>query len=173
MNNFLLILLLPFVNLFSTPENMANQTTTFIIVRHAEKDGQGKDPNLSADGKARAEELRHMLVDVPVHAIYSTAYNRTRQTVAPLAAQRGITIAEYNAVKPAKQLADEWLTAHSGKTVVVCGHSNTVPELVNALGKNATAITIDEPHFDNIFIVTCPETDAPSVVQLKYGKATP
>ena len=147
-------------------------TTTFIIVRHAEKDGTGNDPGLSADGKARAEELRRTLAEVPVHAIYSTPYQRTRQTVTPLAAEKGIAITEYAAAKPAGQFAEELFSAYRGKTVLICGHSNTVPEIVRTLGKTDQPITIDEPHFDNIFIVTCTENAAPGVLRLKFGKSS-
>jgi len=169
MNNLILILLFSFVNLIPN-ENMTD-ATTFIIVRHAEKDGMGSDPGLSTDGKVRAEELRRMLTEVPVHAIYSTAYNRTRQTVQPLASEKGIGITEYPAAKPAGKLAEELLSAYRGKTVVICGHSNTVPEIVKAIGKTSQPIIIDEPHFDNIFIVTCVENAAPSVLRLKFGKS--
>ena len=98
MNQLLLILLVSFVNLF--PRETMTNTTTFIIVRHAEKADMRNDPDLSADGKARAEELRRALSDVPVDAIYATPYRRTRQTVSPLAAEKQIVVTEYPAAKP-------------------------------------------------------------------------
>jgi 2,3-bisphosphoglycerate-dependent phosphoglycerate mutase len=149
-----------------------HKATTLIILRHAEKDPAGKDPNLSSDGALRAEALRFMLSSVDISAIYSTPYNRTRQTVNPLAMDKGIAITEYSASKPSEELIDEILASHRGKTVVIVGHSNTVPEILKVLSKNAFTAEISESQYDNLFIVNHTK-DTPVVMPLKYGKNTP
>jgi 2,3-bisphosphoglycerate-dependent phosphoglycerate mutase len=180
MNKLLIILsfsLIPFFTLFKPKKEIRleanNQTTTFIIVRHAEKENNDKDPNLSTDGKLRAEALRNILTNVDVNAIYSTSYNRTRQTVLPLANEKGIPIEEYPAQKPHKLLIEEILTTNRGKTIVIVGHSNTVPEILKAIDSNSQNITINENQFDNLFIVYHSNDGNSKVLNLKYGTSTP
>lgn len=167
MKNFVFIMLV----LFSM--NSFSQNTTIIVIRHAEKADAGKDTNLSAEGLLRAETLRNTLGDITLNAIYSTPYNRTKQTVMPLATAKGIAITEYPANKPYADFVNEVLNAHRGKTVVVVGHSNTVPEILKVLSNNSFNVSIDENHFDNLFVVTIPDGGKPSVLQLKYGKSMP
>ena len=64
----------------------AEPVTTVIVVRHAEKAAEpAADPPLTAEGIARAEVLSKLLSTMPVTAILSTDYVRTRSTAAPLA----------------------------------------------------------------------------------------
>jgi 2,3-bisphosphoglycerate-dependent phosphoglycerate mutase len=159
--------------LFSLTSFSQNATTTFIVLRHAEKADNSRDTNLSTDGLARADELRKTLHPVTVNAVYSTPYNRTKQTVAPLATEKGITITEYPANKPYEELALELIAAYHGKTVVIVGHSNTVPEILKVLSQNTFNVNISESQFDNLFVVTLTDGQKPEVVTMKYGKSTP
>ncbi len=150
-----------------------SQTTTFIVLRHAEKADNSKDTNLSADGLSRANELKKTLGPVDVNAIYSTPYNRTKQTVMPLATEKKITITEYQANKPYEEVVKELIAVHHGQTVVIVGHSNTVPEILKVLSNNSFNVTISENQFDNLFVVTLTDGQKPQVVTMKYGKSTP
>ena len=69
------------------PAQLLSQTTTVILVRHAEQDyaSDDRDPILSAAGEARAEELVRVLREVKIDAIYSTPLHRTRETAKPVA----------------------------------------------------------------------------------------
>ncbi len=147
--------------------------TKLILLRHAEKESTGSDPNLTSDGLLRAEELKKMLSNISINAIYSSSYNRTRQTVQNLSASKGITVAEYDASMPYQQLVDNILSANAKKTVVLVGHSNTIPEILKMLSNNTFTTTINEDQYDNLFIVVRPENGTPTVTHLKYGKATP
>lgn len=105
--------------------------TTIILLRHAEKESEGNDPDLSTSGKKRAERLPSMFEKFRPDAFYATSYVRTRQTLAPWAAQAGKSIVTYD---PKDQPAfAEVLKKQAGKTLVVAGHSNTIPALVNLL----------------------------------------
>lgn len=131
----------------------AQQITTFILVRHAEKViDDSKDPVLSEAGNARAIRLLVLLERASVDAIYTTPYKRTRATVEPLAQAKGVAIHEY---EPQKEAAiDELLTAHAGKTIVLCGHSNTIPEIANWLTGSKQYHEFDESDFGNLMIVS-------------------
>ena len=60
--------------------------TTLILVRHAEKVDDSRDPELSDMGKQRAEKLAQVLGSQSIDAIYSTDYIRTKDTCAPVSA---------------------------------------------------------------------------------------
>jgi broad specificity phosphatase PhoE len=139
------------------------------IVRHAERADTGKaatmmadDPSLSAVGRRRAEALAAVLKDAGITEIFATEYKRTRQTAEPLARQRHIKVQSV----PAKEIASlvEKLRAARGNVLVVT-HSNSVPEILKALGLAAT-VSIGESDFDNLFIVS--RGTSPTLIRLHY-----
>lgn len=153
--------------LLATPA--AAQQTVF-LVRHAERADtspgvsptMAADPDLSDAGRARAESLASALKDARITAIYATEFKRTQQTAAPLAKILGLTVK----VVTSKSAADllKQLKAEKGNVLVV-GHSNTVPEVIKAIGV-ATPVTIGDDEFDNMFLVST--GTQPSVVRLHY-----
>src|SRR6478609_9616711 len=110
----------------------AQQITTVILVRHAEKSSDGsKDPELTDAGNARAIALAKLLKEVKVDAIYSTGFKRTQNTVAPLAMAKKLTVSPYDAMKGEE--IDAMLQKFPGGTIVISGHSNTTPWVANYL----------------------------------------
>lgn len=123
-----------------------------ILTRHAERaDGQATmgaaDPLLSEAGQARAQKLAAMLADANVSAIFTTEFHRTKDTAAPLAAKLKVT-SEVVAAAQATALLDK-IKASTDKTVLVVGHSNTVPAIIKALG--GPDVTIGDNEYDNLF----------------------
>jgi 2,3-bisphosphoglycerate-dependent phosphoglycerate mutase len=155
------------------PALISDTTTTFIIMRHAEKESTGTDPNLTSDGILRADELKRILNNISIKTIYSTPFNRTRQTVQPLATSKSLSITEYATSTPYAQLVSDIRAANKGKVVVIVGHSNTVPDILKEISNNSFNITISDSQYDNLFIVSLPEKLSPTITQLKYGKETP
>lgn len=133
--------------------SFAQSPTTIILVRHAEKASEGgNDPELSDAGKQRAELLAKTLSKTKVTAIYSTPYKRTKNTVAPLATAKNLTIETYN---PKPEELDALIQKNKGGTVVVAGHSNTTPSFVNYLtGNKGEYPNFDDADYGNIIIVT-------------------
>lgn len=111
------------------------ETFHIYVSRHAEKvASDSKDPPLTAQGEQRALHLAGMLKNAGIKHVFSTAYQRTRQTAAPTAALFGLNVETYD---PGKQAAfAAWLRTQRGNKLVV-GHSNTVPGLVRELGGEA------------------------------------
>jgi broad specificity phosphatase PhoE len=101
------------------------------VVRHFDTPAGEKDPDLTDTGKARAEKLAAWFKGRKLTAIYVSDYKRTRQTAGPLAAERGIALTIYNPADTPALAAR--LKAETGPVLVV-GHSNTVPDLVEQLG---------------------------------------
>ena len=107
---------------------------TFVLVRHAEKaTDDPRDPALTDAGRERAQRLAASLHDAPVAAVYATAYRRTQQTAAPVAADHAVPVTTYDAAAPAAEVAARLRTAHDRGVVLVVGHSNTIPGLAQAL----------------------------------------
>jgi len=75
--------------------------TTFILIRHAEKDltQSTNDPDLSTEGKSHAARLVGVLMKTDIQAIYSTPFRRTQQTVEPLATAKAVQVIAYQANK--------------------------------------------------------------------------
>jgi broad specificity phosphatase PhoE len=58
---------------------------------------------------------------------------------------------------------------HAGETVLVVGHSNTVPAIVEALGARRPPAICDS-QYDNLYVVTVPPSGAVGTVRAKYGE---
>jgi 2,3-bisphosphoglycerate-dependent phosphoglycerate mutase len=143
--------------------------TTVILVRHAEKiiDPNNPDVDLSEAGQARAQEIARIFGDAGINAIYATQYRRTQQTVKPLSDKTGVPVTIVNS-KNTPDLLAEIRAQHSGQTILIAGHNNTVPEIIAALG-GPHYPTIPESEYDNLFIVTVYRTGKAKVVKMKYG----
>jgi 2,3-bisphosphoglycerate-dependent phosphoglycerate mutase len=152
------LLILFFTILFTLPtfsqESNSQETTTYYFIRHAEKnrsDANNKNPNLIQEGILRAAKWSLVFDNVKFDAIYSTDYNRTKQTAQPTAEKNGLDITLYN---PRNLYSEGFINNTKGKTVLVVGHSNTTPQFVNAvLGQDKYA-SIDDSNNANLYIVT-------------------
>lgn len=122
---------------------------TFYVVRHFEK-VEGTDPGLSAEGRANAGRLAGMLAGDPPDAIYVSTTRRARESAAPLAARLGLTPIEYDPRDTPGLVAR--LRSEEG-TVLVVGHSNTVPDIVAGLGGTRPA-DLTEADYGDVWIVT-------------------
>jgi len=162
------------VSLVSTPVS-AQVLTTVILVRHAEKGGDpaDRDPELSDAGRERARTLAHVLGELDIDAIYSTPFLRTQNTAQPIADQLGI---EITVTPPTRTMVDDIAATirrdHAGDVVLVVGHSNTIPGVVNALGAGPFE-NLTEEEYDDLFVVTLTADGGASVVRLRYGRETP
>ena len=126
--------------------------TKIILVRHAEKADDGtNNPPLSSEGILRAERLNALLADIKIDSLYATPYKRTEQTLGIVSKNRNIKISNYN---PSDKLFSENLLKNKGKTMLVAGHSNTIPALVNTLIKSNKYQQLAETEFGKIWILT-------------------
>jgi broad specificity phosphatase PhoE len=144
---------------------------TIFLVRHAERADAGtsggammaKDPDLSDVGRARAETLAYMLKSANITTIVATPYKRTQQTAAPLAQALGVQVTTVVPDDVAKLLA---VVRGSTGNVLIVGHSNTVPQALEALGVTPP-VTIADSEYDNLFVVTMTGT-GPQMVRLYF-----
>jgi broad specificity phosphatase PhoE len=157
----------------ATAASAAAQTTVY-VVRHAEKaDAPAADPPLTSVGETRAHVLADSLKAHHVSAIITTQFLRTKETAAPTAAEFAVTPEVIAATSPAhiQAIAAE-VRKHAGQTMLVVGHSNTVPGIVAALGA-PTPAPICDAEYDNLYVVTIAADGKATVVREHYGAQTP
>ena len=146
--------------------------TVVLVVRHAEKAAESGDVPLSSEGAARAQALVAVAREAGVTGVITTQFQRTRQTAAPLVASLGITpsVVAASAKVPdhAKAIADTIRARYSGQTVLVVGHSNTVPAIVAALG-GAPSPDLCDDQYDALFTVVLAADGKARVVKARYG----
>ena len=152
--------------------------TTVVVVRHAEKGTDSPyDPTLNAAGQRRAEALASALDGAGVSAIYSTQFKRTLATAEPLAKHYGLKVIERpitqaNGTSYAGDLARDVLAQQRGKTVVIVGHSNTVPDIVWAFG-HIPITPLTDADYDQLFIIEVPGEGPARLFKVRYGEANP
>lgn len=156
-----------FIAVLSFGDLLAQENaTTFILVRHAEKDltQSTDDPDLAEEGKLRAERLKTLLEEAEVTAIYSTPFKRTTQTVQPLAEATGREVITYNPMdfEGFAKIVKE----NNGGRIVVAGHSNTIPQLMNFLLESDQYQVLEEGQYGQVFILTLQQVGDGTVLVL-------
>ncbi len=151
--------------------------TTLYLVRHAEKEvGPGADPNnppLTAIGRARAEQLAQVLTKVDLAAVYSTPYRRAINTAAPTAREQGLSVIEYDPKLDLRRLADSLTQLHAGRAILIVGHSNTVPGILNALSQSSDYPDLQEGDHDGVYraVVVAHSAGFPTTSSGQAGQA--
>lgn len=141
--------------------------STFFLVRHAEKMEGGSDPRLSEIGMARAERLRHIFRKTHLDGIYSSDYHRTRDTCLPTATQHKMETTIYDVSDQTASFVhfQEW--GHN-KNMLVAGHSNTIPALLNYLTQTEEYPTMPHEQYDRLFIVSLTKVGEAEVVEMRF-----
>ncbi|MBP1735221.1 MAG: phosphoglycerate mutase [Deltaproteobacteria bacterium] len=156
-----------------------NETTTLILVRHAEEDRSKENIPLTEAGAKRAKELAWVMQNVKIDAVFSTPTDRTKSTARPMAETKGLETKSYayKTYEDLQPFLDSILKNYRGKTVLISGHSDDVPAMLAMLrkdfGKGENVRIIDKPVYDNLFIVFVPPKGQVVVLNLKYGQSTP
>ncbi len=169
--------------------------TTVVLVRHADRLDSSPNTNLSAAGLTRAQALAEVAGEARVVAIFTTDFCRTAQTAQPLAGLLALPLNVQQSNNPAAglgncnpaitvpvnglpaqvssvaDLVDHIMGEHAGQVVLVVGHSDTVPLMVEDLGDGAfSPVQIGSAEYDRLFIVTVPRYFGnPTIVKATYG----
>jgi len=163
--NLLKLFFLGFSLFPMTPLRGQTETTTVIyLVRHAEKMDNSNDAALSSEGRKRAELLSEVLKDAEITHIHSTDFQRTRDTVEPLASLSGIAIQLYDPQH--LEVFSENLMKAQG-VHLVSGHSNTTPELVKLLGGQSSPIQDHE--YDRLYVIVRSVEKTKASILIHYG----
>jgi broad specificity phosphatase PhoE len=150
------------------PCSVLAEPSMIYVVRHGEKAPAGKDPELSEQGKARAQNIATTLHRVGITNIFSSTTARTQQTAQPLAQRSSLVVQTYDPSAP-KALAEK-VKALNG-VVLVVGHSNTVPDLVRLFG-GAPGSDIADNEYDRMYQLIVGPNGAVTTVLLTSLPAT-
>jgi len=146
-----------------------NDALVVFLVRHAEKEAGGYDPDLTDAGRERADELASMLRDSGIEHVHSSDYARTKNTAAPVAAKLGLQVDLYDPRQLPDLVAE--LRKAGGRHLVV-GHSNTTPSVVELLGGVPGEPIVDAGENDRLYIVTIDGNGNAHTILLRYGTIT-
>ena len=142
-------------------------TTIVMVVRHAEA-AAGDDPLLSAEGEARAQRLAALLTTAEGLApdgIIVSGLRRTQETARPLAAALGLPVVVVESRDP-EAVAERALDEFHGRRVLVIGHSNTVPAIVERLARQPVP-AMSESEFGALYVVAVPRFSRPVVARME------
>jgi len=117
----------------------------YYVVRHLNTPAGEQDPDLIPEGQRTAAILAGWFRRDAPRAIYVSDFRRTRQTAAPLAARLGLTPIVYD---PADTPALVARVRATPGPVLIVGHSNTVPDIVEQLGGTRPAALVHEDFGD-------------------------
>lgn len=146
-------------------------TTVVVLTRHAEKEINSiQDPPLSEDGERRAQRLAQLFARGGgrghLDAIYVSPTRRTQQTAAPLAERLGEPLVPLQQ-GDSKASAARILREHRGDTVLVVGHSNTMPALIRELASIEVA-PIAEDEYGTLYVVSVPSFGHANLLRMQY-----
>jgi len=110
---------------------VAAKEPTVYVTRHHDTPAGQSDPDLLPAGRTRAAHLAQALNGKSIKRIFVSDFKRTRQTAAPLADAEHIPVETYD---PADTPAIVARARAAKRTVLIVGHSNTVPDIVEQLG---------------------------------------
>ena len=111
--------------------------------------------------------MARLLGEADVAAVYASDTRRAQLTASPLAARLGVTVT----TRPGSDiegLLDDIGEHHQGERVVVIGHSNTVPALVEELTRGRVDVTMTDEQYDDVYVVTVTRFGPASVLRLQY-----
>lgn len=146
----------------------AQSATTFILVRHAEKADDGtRNPPLNEMGQERASNLADMLSNQEITALFSTPFKRTQETLQSIASSKNLVIQDYDPASK-KEWLETIINKHAGGTIVISGHSNTIPLLANELLGREVFQQFDESDYGNFIIIVTSQVGNGKLVRLKF-----
>jgi len=151
-----LLIIFSLLPLASCATNTASAVRPSIyVVRHLHTPAGAQDPDLTPEGKAAAVRLGILLQRDPPQAIYVSATKRAQQTAAPVAQRFGVTPRVYDPSNTPSLVA---AALREEGTVLIVGHSNTVPDIIEQLGGTRPAALVHED-FGDIWRVLGPTRD--------------
>ena len=137
------------IALLTAATAMPAQAQTLVIVRHAEKmepwPAEDRLQPLSAEGMRRAEQLRNLVANLDIKAIYTSNTTRALSTAMPAAVSKGLVPNVHPASEKTDSL-DAFIsmvrnTYSSSDFVLVVSHSNIIPEWLTRFRIDASTLT--------------------------------
>jgi len=141
---------------------------TFYCVRHAEKEKNSTNPDLTPEGRVRAEKLGRVMDNAQLNIVATTNLKRTMQTGE--AVQRWAGDPDITNFPPEMQNAwlNDQFVENLGKHIFYVGHQNTVPQLLNQLTGTLQHQNIGENTFDRFYLAVSKGLGQTEVLEFRY-----
>ena len=146
-----ILLFLGFSHIFIACQHSQRKSASFILIRHAEKDrtdSNNSNPHLNSLGEERSLRWKTFFKNIEFDEFYSTNYHRTIETIKPISNGREIVI--YN---PSTINYKDFILKNKGKTILVVGHSNTIPKFANNLINEKIYQNISDTNNSNLYVI--------------------
>jgi len=135
------------------------------LIRHAEKELSGDDPSITEAGKSRAAAWAEMLQHVGLDVVFTSDAKRAQQTGEIIAARLGLPLYSMDRADTVG-LTDRLGFDHEADTVLIVGHSETIPGILRNLGAS-NRVEVSKTDFANLFVLFQPGSDKPQLVRLR------
>ena len=148
-----------------------NDSTAIILylVRHAEKDlSGGDDPDLTAEGKARAVRLYEIFKDAYISRLIFSNKKRTQETLAEVRKHLDPPVETIPGDVVRMVLAGELYQDDRGHKILVAHHSNTVPMWVDFVTDGKQHPFIEDFDYGRFFIISTRAKGDAEVMDLRY-----
>lgn len=128
-----------------------SETTTLYLIRHAEKADSSQNPELSEDGIKRSVRWTKLFEKTTIDVFFTTLTRRAQMTCSTIATSKQKDMIFYDFSKFSLKKTIE---KYPGKTILIVGHSNTIPKQINDFLGEEIYSQIDENEFGNLYTIT-------------------
>ncbi|NKB52663.1 MAG: hypothetical protein GKR97_10615 [Rhizobiaceae bacterium] len=135
------------------------------LIRHAEKELSGNDPSITEQGRARARAWAEVLQYVGLDIVFTSDAKRTQQTGQIIADKLGLSLNSVNRTDTA-DLTDTLSFDHEEDVVLVVGHAETIPGIIQNLGVSGS-IEVSQSDFANLFVLLKPGSEEARMIRLR------
>lgn len=136
-------------------QESASNTTQIYILRHTEKaDETSENPNLSAQGIERAKYWKKVLQHTEFDQVFTTEFKRNIQTAELISAASSVKPELYY---PMSFDVLKFLNLIKGQKVLIIGHSNTIPDMVNRLIDETKYPPMSHKNYNILYVITINE----------------
>lgn len=133
-------------------QESASDVTQIYILRHTEKaDDTSEDPELSTAGIKRANYWKKVLQNIDFDKVFTTEFKRNIQTADIISKERTIQPDLYY---PMSFDVLKFINQIKGQNVLIIGHSNTIPDMVNRLIDETKYPPMSHQNYNVMYIVT-------------------
>jgi phosphohistidine phosphatase SixA len=158
------------ITLLVSLHTMSYSQAEVFVIRHAESTSADVNSPLLTEGIIRSHKLKVALANAQISRVFITSTVRSRQTAEPIwRAIGGLAnqLVVYNSTDQLINLANADIVA--GRRILVVGHSDTVPQIMAALGVNPMPVpALQIGGNDDLFEVIY-RGNIRELIRLKYG----
>ena len=128
-----------------------SEVTQIYIIRHTEKaDDTAENPNLSAAGIERAKYWKKVLQHIQFDQVFTTDFKRNMQTAKLISNDSSVKPELYY---PMSFDVLKFINLIKGQKVLIVGHSNTIPDMVNRLIDQTKYPPMSHENYNILYVV--------------------